>query len=355
MIHVYTPWVARRQHEYVIDCLDKNMLSWRGEYEERLEEAIARYVGAKYALCVSSGTTGLDLIYRAWEVGRQRVLTGNLSYIATLSGLELLGARVDLFDCDNDLQLDLDQLELLDDAGGVLVLASLYGSCPKMDRLEKLCRKKNLLLLEDSAEGLGCFYENRALGTWGQAGVYSFFANKIIAAGEGGVVVTSDEQKARWMRSFRNHNTEIGYRHRGPGSNYRLTNLQAAVALAQFEDLPTILEQKRKLANYYRRELAGEMRPILPRCESNEWLPAFELPPGCTFPKVYTHCIERGVEVRPVFYPLSDQKNFTARPAFSVTTSRLAPDRYVLLPGSPALLDDEKEQVVRAVRAAIRV
>ncbi len=351
----YEPWVARRQAEYVNEALSTNMLSWRGQYGDRFEEALADYHGVRHCILTSSGTTALWALYHALGLYGRHVVTSTMTYAATVNQLHMVGAHVWLVDCDDHLQMDLNQLEetlrevrrVHGKGSATVVVPNIYADCPDMDHLTAVCARYWATLVEDNAEGAFCFVGTRPLGTFGVASTLSFFANKIITSGEGGAVLTDDRGLADRLRLFINHNTQPGYVHTGAScSNLRMSNLQAAVGLAQFEDLGDILTAKRRQFRLYEERLGDRMVRPHRVTSSSHWLPVVR----GDYKQLVGPAREAGVEIRPLFWPIHLQPDWPEYGTVGdLSNSERLLDEYLCVPGGPALTDDDVQRVCDAI------
>jgi perosamine synthetase len=347
--------VAANQTAYVLDCLRRNELSYRGFWVPRFEEKLAECLGVKHVVATCNGTLSLLAVYRQvfdraspWNY----VVVPTTTYAATVSQLILAGFTPLYIDCDDGFRADLNQL---DDAlrrylvAGV-VIPTLYADGPDMSEAVRLCQKRGVPLVEDAAEAFACAQGTKFLGTFGAAGSFSFFANKVVTSGgEGGCVATNDNGVAARVRRFVNQGTVGGYRHLEPGTNARMTAIQAAIGCAQLEDLPTILERKRAIARFYRSNI--KFKAVTPRTtQSSEWMPVFQLP-FATYEDFRQHCERRGVEVRPTFPPIHQMPGFAGHQPFDLWTSLWLESRHFIVPCFPDLSRTELERVADVVNS----
>jgi perosamine synthetase len=363
LIKIYEPWVATRQKEYINDCLDKNELTFHGEYVSRFAAALAAYLGVKHVIPTCNGSVSLYAILKCLYIDKpeHEVITAGLTYAATLSQIILAGGTPVCVDCDDNLQVNtLDIIQAALAQKRPILIPELYGDTPEhLETLCALCEKNNIFLIEDSAEAFGCklIKQGKMLGTYGDCASFSFFANKVITCGEGGCVATNDDQFAEQIRSFINQNSKGFYRHHGPGTNFRMTNLQAAIGCAQLEDINEILLRKKCIATYYRKYLPEEIKSIIPRVAvSNEWLPVFLLPKEITYDTFYKFMAERHIETRPVFRPITQMSGwYNKYKTYGLPNAeRLSPLGFNL-PAYPTLTYEKQEYIVNAVKDCIYV
>jgi perosamine synthetase len=270
------PWITEREEELVLEVLRSGRLSL-GPWIERFEERVAERVGAPYAAAVSSGTAGLHLLCRIAGFGPgDEVITPPLSFVASANCFAWEGATPVFADVDSrTLNMDPGAVEAaVTDRTRGIVAVDMFGYPCELDELRAIAADHGLTLVEDSAEALGAEYKTRPLGSHGPSAVFGFYPNKQITAGEGGVVVTQSEEERRLIVSLRNQGRAYGegggwFHHVRMGLNYRWTDLQAAVAIAQLERLDEILELRAAAARRYNELLRGVDGVELP-CEDDE-------------------------------------------------------------------------------------
>lgn len=358
---VYEPWRAPRQEEYVLRALRANDLTYRGATVRRFEEAVAARVGAKYCLATCNGTGALYTAYRAafgaaksklWDY----VAVSPLTYAATASQLLLQGFSPFYVDCDASFQLDAEALEqalrAYPDRFRGVVVPSVYADAPDMTDVLAVAKRYGVPVVEDAAEAFGCVQQGKFVGTIGAAGVFSFFANKVVTTGEGGALVTDDEGLYRDAVDFANHRTGRDYEHHGPGCNFRMPALSAAVGLAQLEAMDDVIARKQRIAAFYRRVVQAEA--VVPaRVEaSSEWMPVFVLPERLAYTAFREVCEAGGVETRPTFKPLHRMRGFA--PLGHLSACPVADSlRGFILPCHPGLTGGDLEYIAAAANAAL--
>jgi perosamine synthetase len=350
---VYEPRVAKNQKAYVNDALDRNELTFRGGYVPRFEKALAAKLGAKHVVATTNGTVSLLALYHTLFPPKAVVVTPSMTYAATVSQLKLLGMMPLYVDCDRQFQMDVDQLRTALRTMHVdgVVLPCLYADAPNLTEVMGLCYRYDVPLIIDAAEAFLCTQGGVDVGKFGAAASYSFFANKVITSGEGGCVTTGNENLAGKVRLFCNQATTGNYQHVGVGSNFRMTNLQAAVGLAQLEEVEEILIRKRAIAGAYRNMLDGRFEAVVPtRVWSSEWMPVFRLP-GKHYLAFREHCDADGVEVRPCFYPVHEMSGFEGLTPFDLAVSKQLADSHFILPCHPGLEMGDLEYIVGVANA----
>lgn len=355
-IPVYIPWVAKNQKKYVNECLDSNWLSFRGSFVKRFEEAIAEFLGVRYCVATSNGTGSLTLIYHALGLGiGDEVITPSLTYVATVSPMCHAGIVPVLVDSDANFQMDLSHLEkVLTRKTKAIVVPQLYADSPDMDYLVDFCFHNKIILIEDSAEAFGCEIDGHKVGSFGYASGISFFSNKTITMGEGGVVATNNKDFCDQIRLLNLHNNTGHFIHKGPGFNFKPTNLVCAIGLAQLEDLNEILIRKQELARYYRNTLSDKITPIVPKVDiSSEWMPLFLLPESISYLRFHDAMLKEGIEVRPGFRPCHLMEGFSYQKRVALDNSEKIYKRAFNLPSWPGLTTLQLKRVVDTVNKTV--
>lgn len=256
------PDLINREIDAVVSVLKTPYLSLGPKLQE-FEAKIANYVGTKYAVAVNSGTSGLHLIVRAMGIREgDEVITTPFSFIASANCVLFERAKPVFVDIDpKTLNIDSKRIEeKIGDKTKAILAVDVFGQPAEWDRLQELAKKYNLKLIEDSAEALGAEYKGRKAGSLGDAGVFGFYPNKQITTGEGGVIVTSDEEIAKLCISMRNQGRDEGdswLQHGRLGYNYRISDMNCALGIAQLERLDEILEKRQKVAQMYNQRLKG--------------------------------------------------------------------------------------------------
>jgi len=325
-IALHEPVFTGNEKKYVCDTIDSTFVSSVGEYVNKAEEKICEITGAKYAVAVVNGTNGLHLALKAAGVDiDNEVITQALTFVATANAISYAGAKPVFVDVDLDtLGMSPESLEnwlkenaikkgneIFNKTTGNRIKAVVpmhtFGHPCRIDEIKEICDEWNLELVEDSAESLGSFYKNRHTGTFGEIGVFSFNGNKIVTSGGGGMIVTDDEELAKRLKHFSTtakvpHKWE--YFHDEVGYNYRMPNLNAALLLAQLENLDKFLENKRDLADKYEEFFKSIGIKFIKEPEnsrSNYWLNAIELENKAQRDEFLEYTNNNGVMTRPVW------------------------------------------------------
>ncbi len=311
-IPVYQPDISGNEKKYVCDCLDSNWISSKGKYVHLFEDGFASHIGAKYCASVSNGTAALQVALGALGIGPgDEVIVPTFTYIASVNTIAATGAKPVFVDSLPDTwQADPDAVaQSITPKTRAIMAVHLYGGMCDMDRLTALCKKHKLLLIEDCAEALGSTFNGKQAGTFGDVATFSFYGNKTITTGEGGMVVS---------RTARLHNRVMLYKGQGlsphreywhdtMGFNYRMTNICCAIGLAQLERLEDTIQRKQKVVQQYRKELSGlplEFQAETDKVFHTHWM--FSI--LCATHRLRNdlrHALDKaGVETRPLFPPV---------------------------------------------------
>ncbi len=320
MIPVWEPVLDGNEMKYVLDCLETNWISSLGSYITRFEETVATWCGVPHAVACSSCTTGLHLALTALGIGPgDEVLIPDFTLIVSANTVIQAGARPVLVDADAKTWcIDPGKLEeKIGPRTRAVMPVHMYGHPCDMPRIGEIARRHGLVVIEDCAEAHGAEIGGRKVGSFGDAACFSFYGNKILTTGEGGMVLCSDPALAERMRLLRNQAFEQPrFVHREIGFNYRLTNVQAAIGLAQAENADRKVEKKREIARWYAEEFAGVPDVELPGeaagVKNVYWMYAVKLGDSFRLGRdgVMAAIREKGVETRAFFCPMHRQPVF---------------------------------------------
>lgn len=354
-IFIYEPHKATNQKKYVVDCLDTNMLTFRGKYVEQFEQKISETLKIKHTISTFNGSVSLMLILYGLGIGyKDEVIVPSLTYAATVSSINLMGATAVLVDSDDNLQMDLSKIEkIITKKTKAIMVPELYSDCPDLNKLISICKKHKILLIEDSAESFGSKFKNKYIGSFGIASSFSYFANKLIQTGEGGCVCTNDDTLAKKLRLLKNQSHIGNFMHSGPGFNFRMTNLQAAIGCAQLEQYDWVLTRKKEIAKFYRENLHSEIIRVVPRTDSSEWMPLFRLPNSITYPRFQILMQDAGIETRPAFAPVHIMEGFNIKTPVSLSNSERIYKSGFNLPCYPDLNKKQLNYIVDTVNKII--
>lgn len=359
-IPVSEPNLCGNEEAYVLDCLRSTWISSKGEYIERFERSFAEYVGVEHAVASSNGTTALHLMLHAMDIGPgDEVIVPTLTYVASANVAVYVGAKPVFVDSDPETwNMKVEEVrQAITSKTRAVMAVHLYGAAVDMKPLRKICLQAGIPLIEDAAEALGTQYQGAMAGALGDAAAFSFFGNKTITTGEGGMVTTNNGSLAQRIRRLRDQGQSPNkrYWHDEMGFNYRMTNIQAAIGLAQLENIDQLVEQKRINASLYQRFLPPEQfqHPVETAGTVNSYWMYSVLLNGevaKSRDKFMASLMERGVETRPFFYPVHSMPMFTSGVSRSFPGAESVSARGISLPSSTRLTEEDIIFVCDAVR-----
>lgn len=323
---VASPIFQGNELAYIVDCIESNWISSQGRYVSDFERQFSNYCGSTHGIAVSSGTAALHLALTALDIGPgDEVIIPDLTFAATANAVIYTGATPVMVDIDPQTWcMDPASVKAhITSRTRALMPVHLYGQVADLAALNDIARRHRLYVIEDCAEALGASVAFKRVGSFGHIGCFSFFANKILTTGEGGMCICADDQLARRMQTLRDHgmSPERKYWHEDVGFNYRMTNLQAAVGLAQLEQIDQLLAIRERIQRQYDRCLrrlpviTGAASP--PGVETVTWLVSYLLDATIDRDAFIQQAGELGIDVRPFFFVLSDMppyQKFARRP-----------------------------------------
>lgn len=354
---LYKPFLGAKEKEYVNDCLDTTWISSNGKYVDLFEKRFAKYIGINYAVAVNNGTAALHTALLALRVGRgDEVIVPTLTYISSVNSIAYTGATPIFVDSESETwQVDVDDIESkITKKTKAIMLVHLYGHPCEMDKIMKIAKKHNLYVIEDCAEALGSEYRGRKVGTFGDIACFSFFGNKTITTGEGGMVITNNKGLEEKVRHLKTQGVikKGEYNFDTIGYNYRMTNICAAIGYAQLEKVNEIVSKKEQIAKWYKTELknlpvsfhksANNVRHTYWMCSilTNDSLDREQLR---KYLKVY------GVDTRPLFYPIHLTDMYKGKCGDFLIAENLSL-RGINLPSYPELTKDDVHEIINVVR-----
>lgn len=367
MIPVNRPLISPLAEELIVRCLREGWISSEGPWVQRFEEDMAAMVGVKHAVAVCNGTAALDIAVRALGIGvGDEVILPSLTIISCASSLIQAGAIPVPVDVDPvTWNLDPAAVEAaITSRTKAIMPVHLYGLPVDMDPILALAGKHKLLVLEDAAEAHGLRYNGRPCGSMGHAATFSFYANKHVTSGEGGMVLTSDDGVASRCRSLRNLCFgPVRFVHEELGWNYRMASLQAALGIASLADLPSTIARKRRLGDQYLTALRGTpgvtfAPPATSYATNDYWVFGMVLDSGrgLTAENLAQKLSKRGVATRPFFFPIHRQPALL-RMGLQMQRPCTISDTLALyglyLPSGIGTTDEEIRVVIDAVKAAL--
>lgn len=360
---IMQPLLNGNELAYISDCINTGWISSQGAYVKRFEKEFAGFCGAQYAVAVSNGTVALHLALAALDIkAGDEVIVPDLTFAASINAIIYTGATPVIVDVDRTTwTISVADIEKnISPRTKAIMPVHLYGHSSHMDEIMALAQKHNLLVVEDAAEAIGGKYKDKHVGVFGDAATFSFFGNKTITTGEGGMVFFKDKKAYEKAVILRDHgmSKEKKYWHDYVGFNYRMTNLQAAIGCAQMERINEFISAKRKLADFYNKVLAETGFFILPPQESwatnGYWLYTAILKENANISRdvLMEKMLKNGVETRPAFYPLHEMppyKNYPTKATFN--NSKYISAQGISFPSSVNITQEELNNIANALHS----
>ncbi|CAM9913568.1 unnamed protein product, partial [Chrysoparadoxa australica] len=287
MIPIMKPSLSGNELEYVTDCVKSEWISSQGKYVTKFEQLTSEYINADYVLAVSNGTVALHLALVSFGIGKgDEVIVPDMTFAASVNAVLHANATPVLVDVDRstfNISVEAIRAAITKNTKAIMPV-HLYGNPCDMDEINKIAKEHNLIVIEDAAEAFGSIYKGEKVGALSDASIFSFYGNKTITTGEGGILVFKDKDVYEKAAVLRDHGMQKDnrYWHNYVGYNYRMTNLQAAIGVAQMERIEQIIEGKIKIANQYKKGLSNIEEISIPVVDSENsvntyWLFTFLL------------------------------------------------------------------------------
>ncbi|MER8853807.1 DegT/DnrJ/EryC1/StrS aminotransferase family protein [Mesorhizobium australicum] len=354
-IPVYEPYLAGNVSDYVNECLTTGWISSRGGFIAKFEAAFAEFTGAKDATSVANGTVAIHLVLEALEIGPgDEVIVPSLTYVASVNTILQTGAKPIFVDSlEGTLQVDPAAIRgAITPRTKAVMAVHLYGHPCDMDTIVAICREHDLLLIEDCAEAFGSLWKGRHVGTFGDAATFSFFGNKTITTGEGGMVLARDPEVMSRCRRLKSQGVSPGreYWHDMLAYNYRMTNIEAAIGLAQIEMAAEIIAIKCKVADEYRVGLSSlPLRTHDPVGDVSHsyWMCSIILDRAEDRDPLRAYLAQQGIETRPFFAQAHLMPHCRTDEVFPIGAS--LSERGINLPSYPGLTSAQIERICAAV------
>lgn len=380
-IPLSVPHLSGNEWKYVKDCLDTNWVSSTGKYVDLFEKKIEKYTKAKYAIACINGTSALHISLILSGISRNdEVIVPTVSFIAPINAINYCSAKPIFMDIDDNYTLDIKKtIEFLNlktiFKNGItinkktkrkisaIIVVHVYGRSVMLDKLSKVCKKKNISIIEDAAEGLGNFFKNglnknKHVGTVGKFGCLSFNGNKLITSGGGGMIMTNNKslaKKAKYLTTTAKDDA-IEFVHNEVGYNYRLTNIQAALGLAQLEKINQYLKSKKLIYLQYKKLISENkklnFKEIPNYASSNYWLNLVEfkdISKKSTLLKKINFLKKNQIEVRPIWQLNHLQKKYKNCEKYKISNALSLINKTLCLPSSISLTKEDIKRVVSTI------
>ncbi len=362
-IFLSPPHMSGKEQQYIAEVFESNYIAPLGEFVNRFEESICNYTKAKHSLALSSATAGLHLALRILDIGRDDyVLASSFTFIGSVSAILYQNAKPIFVDSDESWNISPLLLKIAIKTAPkkpkALILTHLYGQLCKLDEIISICREEGIYVIEDAAESLGASYKGKQSGTLGDMGVYSFNGNKILTTSGGGMLVSNNEawvEKAKFL-STQAKEDFLHYEHKEFGYNYRMSNVLAAIGVAQMEVLGKRVKRRREIFDLYQMELSKieeiTFIPEIKHSEGNRWLTALTL--DSTNPSKLMNALdEENIESRPLWKPMHLQVLFKDALVVEDGTSQRLFKTGMCLPSGSNMSDVDVRRVCNILKKVL--
>jgi len=378
IIPLSEPNIDGNEWKYVKECLDTSWVSTAGKYVDQFEDKISDYTGSQYAIACVNGTSALHVSLRLAGVKPgDEVIIPTVTFIAPVNAIRYNGAEPIFMDVDNYYNLDIDKtISFIENETSykngfsynkknnkriaALIPVHVYGNAVFLDNIIKLCKERNISIVEDAAESIGTVYSKgrysgKHTGTIGQLGCLSFNGNKIITAGGGGMIITNDQalaERAHYLTK-QAKDDPIYFIHNEIGYNFRLTNIQAALGVAQLEQLPKFLERKRELFSQYKNGLNHsrglKIADVPDYSHNNHWINLLQIDRKIYGKELHEimHCLkEHKIQTRPVWLLNHMQKLYLDNQTYKIERAKKLANNTLCLPSSTNLTDEDLNRII---------
>lgn len=341
---VYRPYLKGNIKKYVNDCIDSTWISSKGKYVSLFEDKVSEYCGVKYSSSVFNGTVALHLALLALGLSKgDKVIVPDFTYVASANAIKYVGAEPILVDVSkDDWNITLSEIRRVftKDVKAIIVV-DMFGTQPgELEEISKFAKNNNVYLIQDSAESIGSKYKGKQVGAFSDITTLSFFGNKTITTGEGGMVLTNNSELFTRIEVLKNqgNSSTRRYYHDVLGYNFRMTNIQAAIGLSQIELIDEILEKKAKVIDLYKKYLSEivEFQKVNEKCSSSNWL--VSIIPNEDKDILAKRLDEASIETRPFFQPVSSMPFYEEA---DNSISYFLGEKGLSLPSYPDLEEDD--------------
>jgi perosamine synthetase len=356
-IPIYQPSLVGNEKKYVNECLDSTWISSKGEFVGEFEYRFAEYTGIRHAATVCNGTTALHLALVALGIGPDdEIIVPTLTYIASVNSITYTGATPVFVDSlEATWQMDPEDVRRkITTKTRAIMVVHLYGHPCDMDLIKSIAKEYGLFIIEDCAEAFGSLYKGKHVGCFGDIATYSFFGNKTITSGEGGMLVTNDETLFDRAVHFKGQGLakHREYWHDVVGYNYRMTNICAAIALAQLEQADIFIAKKRQIADWYKEGVQG--LPVVVHGETSDvrhsyWMVSILVERAEQRDPLREALTSAGIETRPLFYPIHTMPMYASKFQRHSVAENLG-WRGINLPSWPGLTKEQVSMICHEIR-----
>jgi len=357
---VAQPTLNGNELNYVVDCIKSSWISSTGKYIDQFESKFAEYCKVTHSISVMNGTVALHLALLALDICEgDEIILPTFTYIATANAVRYVGAKPVFVDCDRKTwNINPNEVrQHISSRTKAIIVVHIYGQPCEMEEINAIAKEYGLFVIEDAAEAHGAVYHDKPVGSLSDMATFSFFGNKIITTGEGGMVLTNNDILAEKIRLLKGQGMDPKRRYWFPviGYNYRMTNVQAAIGLAQLENIQWHVEQRIRVYNLYRKKLSHrqeiEFQGEVPNTKSSYWMTSILVNKNNFNRELFMQrLLHYGIEVRPFFYPmhiLPPYQNFASEYQFPIADYIYS--RGINLPSYASLKEDDIEFISKTI------
>jgi len=356
-IPVYRPFLNGREKDYVMECLETNWISSKGTFVTRFEKEFSDFLNVGFAKTVSNGTAALHLALLALGVKPgDEVIVPTFTYIASVNAIAYVGATPVFVDSeDHHWNIDPDKIkEKITSKTKAVLVVHMYGAPCELDKIAQICKIHNLYLIEDVAQAFGSKYNGKFVGSFGDIATFSFFGNKTITTGEGGMVVSGNKSLIDRVSFLKAQAVSLTkeYWHDEIGYNYRMTNICAAIGLAQLEQAGLIIKKKREIAALYKSELESLSFKFQSDTEivfNTFWMVSIVVLNKEIRDNIRNVLLRQGIETRPFFHPAHKMPVFHSNDSYPIAES--LSERGLNLPSYPDLREDDIKHICSIIKS----
>jgi perosamine synthetase len=366
IIPVNTPKISNYEKKYVNECLKTNWISSEGKFVKLFEEKFSKFNDRKYGVAVSSGTAALEVAIKSLNLKKNsEVLIPSFSIISTANAVIKNNLKPVLIDCDLDTwNININQtLKKITKKTKAIIITHIYGLPVNMDKILNVAKKNKIIVIEDAAEVIGLKYKDKICGSFGDLSIFSFYANKHITTGEGGMICTNNRKLHEKCKSLRNLSFSKSFynrfNHDDLGWNYRMTNLQAALGCGQLKNIEWIIRRKKEIGNRYYTKLKNCKNIILQKnvtlyAENIYWVFGIVLKNRLVSrrDKIMKTLLQNNIVTRPFFVPMNKQKIFKKMKFFKnikMPVSEYISKNGFYLPSGLGLKNQEIDLVIKSL------
>ena len=360
------PSLIGNELKYVSEAIKSGWISSIGKYVNTFQKKFGSFVNNKYCLTTSSGTTALQLAIATLRLkSNDEIIVPDYTFVSPINSIIHSKCKPVLADIDkNNLCISLNSIKkVVTKNTKAIIIVHLYGNTPEIDKIINFCKSKKIKIIEDCAEAFGTYYKGKHVGNFGHFGTFSFFGNKTISTGEGGMIIFKKKEDYLLAKKLRDHGMSENrkYWHDEIGFNFRMTNIQAAIGCAQIEKANKFINRKINIFKRYRSNLINikfiKMIKLSSKIRNSHWLSFIILKDGLTRDKLLAFLISKGIEVRSGFYSahkMNIYKNFINK-KIDYSNSKKISSTIITLPSSVSLKDDEIDYICKLIKSFFKL